>query len=255
MSRGGGSEGVEDGSGEQSFEAADRFCGSLRVCSFLRRVCVRGRRGRVGGSFGDTRTSSSPRQSSCRSSQGVNSLQSSSAHSRSASSAAAQPSSSSLPTATVRSSSIRPASSTATAVTDCLCTSTPTTIIPLASNSRWGRQVTLDGHRSAAATQRWMVRPTERHSESSQPPPESAPATGRCRPTRMTLSSGMTRERHLLSSTTAPGDNPAYGIREGRLRQTVWSVRRLARKLGAGCRREWPGGRAAITGGAGYGRR
>ncbi len=39
------------------------------------------------------------------------------------------------------------------------------------------------------------------------------------------------------------------------LRQTVWSARRLARKLGAGCRRDGPGGRAAITGGAGYERR
>src|SRR5471032_1668401 len=91
---------------------------------------------------------------------------------RSASSAAAQPTNSPLPTATVRSSSIRPASSTATAVTDCLCTSTPITIIPLASNSRWGRPANrqtsieakatlLSGHtrrsRSAAATQRWMV--------------------------------------------------------------------------------------------------
>src|SRR3954469_10644155 len=32
------------------------------------------------------------------------------------------------------------------------------------------------------------------------------------------------------------------------LGQTVWSARRLARKLGAGCRRDGPGGRAAITG-------
>ena len=80
-------------------------------------------------SFGETRTNSSPSPSSCRSSHGVNSRQSSIAHNRSASSADAQPISSSLPTATVRSSSIRPASSTATAVTDCLCTSTPITII------------------------------------------------------------------------------------------------------------------------------
>jgi hypothetical protein len=79
--------------------------------------------------FGETRTNCSPRPSSCRSSQGVKSLQSSIAHRRSASSADAQPISSSLPTGTVRSSSIRPLSSTATAVTDCLCTSTPITII------------------------------------------------------------------------------------------------------------------------------
>ena len=235
MSRGGGSEGVEDGSGEQSFEAADRFCGSLRVCSFLRRVCVRGRRGRVGGSFGDTRTSSSPQAKQLPLQPGRQ-----------------QPAILERPQP-LRVERRRPAEqlvapdrhrplvehpaglvARATAVTDCLCTSTPITIIPLASNSRWGRPASgqtsieanatlLSGHarrsRSAAATQRWMVRPTERHSESSQPPPpESAPATGRCRPTRMTLSSGMTRERHLLSSTTAPGDNPAYGIREGRLR-------------------------------------
>jgi len=48
-----------------------------------------------------------------------------------------------------------------------------------------GHEATLlSGHarrsRSAAATQRWKVRPTSRHSESSQPPPtESLPATGR----------------------------------------------------------------------------
>src|SRR6266568_7245318 len=74
----------------------------------------------------------------CCSSQRVSPRQSSSAHNRSAPSAKAQPISSSLPTATVFSSSIRPASSTATAVTDCLCTSTPITIIQLASSTVGG---------------------------------------------------------------------------------------------------------------------
>src|SRR6266568_7671939 len=74
----------------------------------------------------------------CCSSQRVSPRQSSSAHNRSAPSAKAQPISSSLPTATVFSSSIRPASSTATAVTDCLCTSTPITIIKIASSTVGG---------------------------------------------------------------------------------------------------------------------
>ena len=60
----------------------------------------------------------------------------------------------------------------ATAVTDCLCTSTPITIMSLASKAVGGDrradrpqsrrkprsyQVTLDGLGSAAATQRWQV--------------------------------------------------------------------------------------------------
>jgi integrase len=46
---------------------------------------------------------------------------------------------------------------------------------------------------------------------------------------------------------------PAPHLRHLRApRQTVWSARRLARKFGAGCRRDGPGGLAAIRGGAGY---
>ena len=66
----------------------------------------------------------------------------------------------------------RPSSSTATAVNECLCTSTPITIIRLASNDKGGDrradrpqsrrkprsyQVTLDGLGKAAATQHWQV--------------------------------------------------------------------------------------------------
>ena len=85
-----------------------------------------------------------------------------------------------LRAATVCSSSIRPASSTATAVNDCLCTSTPITIIQIASSDNGGDrradrpqsrqqpssyQVTLDGLGTAAATQRWQVSLTRRHAE------------------------------------------------------------------------------------------
>jgi len=108
-----------------------------------------------------------------------------------ASSAEAHPISSSLQTGTVRSSSIRPASSTPTAVTDCLCTSTPITIIRLASNSRWGdrrtqRPQSRQSHapirsRSTVSVAAGDTTLESDHSlddirKSSQPPPiESAP--------------------------------------------------------------------------------
>jgi hypothetical protein len=146
-------------------------------------------------SFGGTRTSSSPTLNSCCSSQPVSCRQSSTAQRRSPSSAAAQPSSSSPPTPITFSSSGLPASSTATAVTDCLCTSSPSTIIciaakPLAATgertdlNRGPTATLLPGHarpsRSATATQRCKVRPPGRHSESSQPSPtESLQALGR----------------------------------------------------------------------------
>ena len=87
-------------------------------------------------------------------------------------SAEAQASNEDSPHACVRSSSSRPASSTATAVSECLCTSTPITIICIASKplgatgertdlNRGQRprsyQVTLDGLGKAAATQHWQV--------------------------------------------------------------------------------------------------
>ena len=110
----------------------------------------------------------------------------------------AQPTSSSLPTATVFSSSIRPASSTATAVTDCLCTSTPITIIYIASSTVGGDrradrpqsrrkprsyQVTLDGLGTAAATQRSEVSSSDIR-EWSQPPPARVCAAHRTPPGR-----------------------------------------------------------------------
>src|SRR5207248_1876458 len=88
---------------------------------------------RAPSAFGGTRSNCSPTLRSCRSSQPVSCRQSSTAHSRCASSLAAQPSSSSLPTTIAFSASGRPAPSTATAVTDCLCTSNPITIICIAS--------------------------------------------------------------------------------------------------------------------------
>jgi hypothetical protein len=156
---------------------------------------VRPARGSGTVSFGGTRTSSSPTASSCRSSQPVSCRQSSTAHNRAASSPAAQLSSSPLPTEITLSASGRPAASTATAVTGCLCTSSPITIICIASmplgatgertDLNRGRrprsyQFTLDGlgrrrrHNAAKSDL------TGRHSESNQPPPtESPPATGR----------------------------------------------------------------------------
>ena len=146
-------------------------------------------------SFGGTRTSSSPTLRSCRSSQPVRCRQSSTAHSRSVSRAAAQSSSSSLPTGIAFSSSGRPASSTATAVTECLCTSSPITIMNLASKplgatgertdlNRGQRprsyQVTLDGLGRRRRHNAGWSDLTGRHSESSQPPPiESRTAIGR----------------------------------------------------------------------------
>jgi hypothetical protein len=70
------------------------------------------------------------------------------------------PTSSSLPTGIVVSSSIRPAPSTATAVTDCLCTSTPITIIYLASSTAWGRPAS--GQTSIEAKATLLICPTAR---------------------------------------------------------------------------------------------
>jgi hypothetical protein len=107
--------------------SAARAIASASIGSDFPRVLPARRSGTV--SFGGTRTTSSPTPSSCRSSQRVSWRQSSTAHTRSASSADAHPSNSSLPTGIVFSRNGRPASSTATAVTDCLCTSSPITII------------------------------------------------------------------------------------------------------------------------------
>jgi len=57
-----------------------------------------------------------------------------------------------LAAATVVSASIRPASSTATAVSECLWTSTPITIIQIASSNRWGRPASGQTSIEAAAT-------------------------------------------------------------------------------------------------------
>ena len=138
---------------------------------------------------------------------GVSCRQSSSAHSRSPPSAAAQPSSSSLPTGD------RPLVEHPAGLVDGdrghrLLVYVHSDHDHLARlQCRWGRPASgqtsieakatlLSGHarrsRSAAATQRWTGQPYGRHSESSQPPPtESAPATGRHHPPRMTLSSAM----------------------------------------------------------------
>jgi hypothetical protein len=64
--------------------------------------------------------------------------QSSTAHNRSLSSSDAQARSPSSALWSVRSASSRPLSSTATAVSECLCTSTPITIIDIASSSAGG---------------------------------------------------------------------------------------------------------------------
>src|SRR5215207_3306310 len=79
-------------------------------------------------SFGGTRTSSSPAPRSSRSSARVSWRQSSSAHSRPAGNDADHASTARSSPA-VTSASVRPTSSTATAVSECLCTSTPITII------------------------------------------------------------------------------------------------------------------------------
>ena len=117
------------------------------------------------------------------------------------------PSSSSLPTATVRSSSIRPASSTATAVTDCLCTSTPITIISDRLLNRWGRpasgQTSLEARpRSYQVTLGGLGRRRRHNAGKSalgrHPGIESAAAARVCdsyrtrHPPRMTLSSRST---------------------------------------------------------------
>jgi hypothetical protein len=123
--------------------------------------------------FGGTRTNDSPASSSARSSARVSCRQSSTAQERSPGSELAQASSSQAVGA-VDSANARPASSTAIAVSDCLCTSTPITIIQIASSNVGGDrradrpqlrqqpssyQVTLGGLGKAAATQRWQVNP------------------------------------------------------------------------------------------------
>ena len=114
---------------------------------------------------------------------------------------------------------VRPASSTATAVTDCLCTSSPITIIYIASKplgatgertdlNRGRRprsyQVTLDGlgrrrrHNAGRSAH-------GRHSESSQPPPTRVCASSPDATTapRMTLSSGMSPELREFRQPTS----------------------------------------------------
>jgi hypothetical protein len=106
---------------------------------------------------------------------------------------AAQPSSSSLPTGTVFSSSILTASSTATAGIDCLCTSTPITIIcnslqmPLGATGAWtdlksrrkprSYQVTLDslGRRFLGLDKLSSNRPGRRQDALLRQCPESTP--------------------------------------------------------------------------------
>ena len=145
-------------------------------------------------SFGGTRTNDSPAVSSARSSAPLNCRQSSTAHSRSASSAVDQLTSSRAEP-TVNSATGRPTSSTATAVNDCLCTSTPINDHSTRLQQTRGRpradrphsrrkprsyQVTLDGLGKAAATQRWQVNPRATCGNGvSRRPPESLPHDGR----------------------------------------------------------------------------
>ncbi len=114
----------------------------------------------------------------------------------------------------VLSSSIRPASSTATAVTECLCTSTPITIIQIASSTVGGDrradrphsrqlpssyQVTLGGLGSAAATQRWQVSPRATcGNRVSRRRPSLCHSPDATTTPRMTVSSGMSLERGAL---------------------------------------------------------
>src|SRR5436190_1035257 len=109
------------------------------------------------------------------------------------------------------SASVRPSSSTATAVSECLCTSTPIAIIDIASLASWGdrradrpqsRQAAklLSGHarrsREGGGDTTLASQPSGDMRESSQPPPpESAPLSGCRHPPRMTLSAGMSPER------------------------------------------------------------
>ena len=133
---------------------------------------------------------------------------------------ALRPATTSPSTGPLCSATARPSSSTATAVSECLCTSTPITIIQLASKREGATgertdlnrgqkprsyQVTLDGLGKAAATQHWQVgkQPTFGNRVSRRQPELSNPPDATTRP-RMTLSSGMSLE--------GPGTGTADGV-------------------------------------------
>ena len=164
-------------------------------------------------SFGGTRTSCSPAAISIRSSAPVTCRQSSIAHSRSPPSPRPHQQDARRVTAAVRSSSIRPASSTATAVNDCLCTSTPITIIasPPTTMGATGERTGLNrGSSQAPIRSRSTVSgrrrrhnagksaPTDIRNGVSRRRPESLARTGRHHHTSLTLSSGMTPERPAI---------------------------------------------------------
>ena len=144
---------------------------------------------------------------SVRSRPRVTCRQSSSAHSRSASSDRAHAATCSS-TGPLCSASVRPNSSTATAVSECLCTSTPITIIRLASSSM-GRPASgqtsleakatlLSGHARRSREGDGDTTLASRHQPTSgnrvsRRLPESQPRTRRHPPT-MTVSPGITSE-------------------------------------------------------------
>jgi hypothetical protein len=174
-----------------------------------------------------------PPRAACAPGPRVTCRQSSTAHNRSASKVCAQTSTAS-PTGPLLSASVRPSSSTATAASECLCTSTPITIIRLASNQKKERPASgqtsieakatlLSGHarrsREGGGDTTLASQPPGRHAgiESAAANPNSQTPTRQHTPT-VTLSSGMSPEAEPPAnendhSASSVGSSPASSSR------------------------------------------